>query len=156
MGLSRVALDDDRLLFVLSAEEAGRLWPDDALLVEDTWNRIGLAVDGVPCARGEPTIRRVEADGIALSGASGCPAGGTLVVVGGHLQALLPGHETEVVVDGRIVATLDRSGPIARVAAPHREEADRRGLLALLGVLCVAAVGLVAWSRRLTPPRPPA
>jgi hypothetical protein len=138
---------------VFSAEELGALYlladleRAEPLLVADTWDRLGLAVDGAECAPGAPTVRTVEADGLALLGTHGCSGSGTLTVVAGYLQALGPGHETEIVVDGRIVATVERGMPIARVPFARGEDA-RWPLVVVVVLLVLAGAALSAWNGR--------
>lgn len=79
-----------------------------------------VRVDGVECDRGDPTLGRVEGDGILLTVPLECPVG-ALSYTPGFLDQMDPGHRHIVDQGGEPVAVVDRPGQIVALegaAAP--------------------------------------
>lgn len=121
-GLSYAHLSGDALqITVATAELASVVRPDEDLqlsrlliadaLLKDT----SLLVSGTPCAFGDPSVARVEGDGIALTVPTDCPLG-PAVYTAGFLARMEPGHRHYVEVEGEPVAVLDRASASVEVS----------------------------------------
>lgn len=126
VGLSRLVLDGERVELVLSASELAERYPlgdggaealerVSGVLIEDTWDRLALTVDGAPCALSRPTVAPEEEDGVSLVGTASCPPGSRRTVRAGHPELLSPGHRVQVERDGHPIAVLTRDAPEAEV-----------------------------------------
>lgn len=93
--------------------------PELAGLGDPAAIRARVAVDGAPCALGEPTVRTVEGDGIEVSAALDCPAGSTWTLDAPYLADFAPGHRHFVEAFGGSAAVLDAGHPTATFPGPQ-------------------------------------
>ncbi len=138
-GLSYARVSSTELDVTLAAPELGAavrpgedLAASRLLIADMVLPGTTLSVNGVPCELGDPSVRRVEGDGIELSVPAECPVG-PITYTAGFLARMEPGHRHYVESEGAPVAVLDPSSFTATVAAT-RQPLEVAGRFGLLGV----------------------
>lgn len=124
-GLSYAAVEPDRIVITFSEREVMDVYPlgrPDAIDQVSAWVLDGLKVAVVegPCAEGEPSVRRVENDGLEVTVGLDCPGGGPRTLEAGYLSAFGTDHRHLVEQNGAPVATLDAQGRTATLAGEPR------------------------------------
>lgn len=128
-GLSYARLDTDRVALTFAQPELAALVPlaedPDAsrvVVAQVTLDAATFAVDGEPCEVGDPTLRRVEDDGVEIAATIECPPG-QVTYTAGFLRGLAVGHRHYVEAMGQPVAVLDIKTPtVAYTGASDRGE----------------------------------
>ncbi|MDP2317008.1 MAG: HupE/UreJ family protein [Pseudomonadota bacterium] len=118
-GLSYARLDADHVALTFAQPELSTLVPIGAdldasriVVAEVTLDAATFTVGGEPCTLGDPTLRRVEDDGVEIAAPLDCPPG-EVTYTAGFLPKLAPGHRHYVEALGQPVAVLDSNAPTA-------------------------------------------
>ncbi len=136
-GLSYARLADGALTLTFAEEELAAHIPVDdldaarILLREITLDRVRLTAGDAACVIGDAALRRVEADGIAITASIDCPRADTWMYHAGFLPEMTAGHRHYVEADGVAVAVLDAAAPETALRGASDPATVARRFLAL-------------------------